>query len=175
MSSSQRRYRALLRLAKDQKGTPEGDTAARVAQCMLDADQGLAAEDHEDLAPVLREFRWKTETDRDVLYHAFLFAGAEPQRWTRSRAKVLVAVEPPPVLAAIEEAYVATRERARLFLQGALSGFLLGAMPLPRRDSTGEKENDRPLDESVLDGVRAGMAAGSKVRIRRSITDGSDS
>lgn len=170
MSRAGEKYRALLRLARDQAGKPEGDTASAIAARMLLSDPGLESDAHEDREPERREIRYKSETDYHALLWSFRFVGVEPLQYVKSRAKVIVGEDSPSMLDAVEEAYHSVRHRLEEVVGYAIAGFLQGAMPL--RSKRKSSPSDQRPDPELLEAARSAAAAGRSVSIRKAIGSG---
>lgn len=165
--SASRRYLALVARAKDQTGTPEGDTCRRMAESMLAARPDLA-----DLTGPLptewREYRYKDGFERDLLIRIGLYLDLSPKSWTRNRKRVVLFEADVPTHAAIEQTFEVLRERMHAALTYAFTGFEVGALPLPPKP--GEPESASPkLDAGLLELAMAARSFGADSRPRKAL------
>ena len=141
-----RRYLALLARAKDQTGTPEGDTCAAMAAAMLAACLTLA--DVVGAMPtVWQEYRYADAWQRDLLVRIAEYLGLVPKAYVKSRKKVILIEADAPTHAAIGQTFAVLSKRMQTVLSYAFAGFQAGALPIkraPREDADGERDDPDP-------------------------------
>lgn len=166
-TGSRRRYEKLRALARDQRGKPEGDLAARLADTMLERDPSLARADAPDLPTRLRPYPWKTETEQALLQWICEWLGVDALGWRdkRKRREVLADVDD-PTDAVILQAFKALREQAERVVVYARTSFLMGALPLPVKPSDDDKDDSPPIDLAMME-----LLMGARMVGRRSAPD----
>lgn len=164
------RLRALRALAADQRGTPEGALAERMAARLEAAGVSVATVVDEVVG-------CRDDHDRMVLSHVACYLGVRcvavgyPRtdgkgvRWRRS----LSLSGPPDAVAAARELYLEQRDRLRDLLYYAAAGYLLEAMPLEAGDEPPPRDEPPPT-EAQLAAYRGGAAAADHLPNTRRIT-----
>lgn len=160
------RYAALRALAEDQAGTPEGDTAARLADRLLERCPDL------DATPVeigSRTLAARHEFDSELLGSVAAFLGLEAFRIGRRRAdgkgtrwRAALELRGPPVLLDLAaDLYQAHRDRLDELLIWTARGYAAGAFPVePVAPPSGREA--APLAPELADAAAAGLAAGGR-------------
>lgn len=169
MKSALRRYRSLMRLAQDQAGKPEGETAAAVAAAIAKRDPSVLHGIDVEVDPETREIRYKSEADRDALIWCFNYIGVKPLTYVKSRKKVVIGEDIPSLLDAVETAFASVRHKHEEILRYASAGFLMGCMPRKIERDSDDEDDSEPPDPAVLEAARAARAAGRGTAIRKQI------
>lgn len=173
IDGASRRYLALLARAKDQAGTPEGDTCRRMADAMLAKCPTLADVDGA-LPTRWVEYRYKDSWEHDLIVRIAEYLCLVPKRWTKSRAKVLLLDADEPTHAAIEQTFAVLSKRMREVLSYAYAGFQVGALPLPRAKRVDgpadddESADDEP-DQQLIDLALAARSFGQTSHPRKAL------
>lgn len=194
--SASRRYLALVARAKDQAGTPEGDTCQRMAESMLAARPDLA--DLTDSLPTeKRDYRFDDLWEHDLLVRIGQYLGLTAKRYVAGEkldglisdatprtsmergvkldvireakrlSRLVMFVTDAPTHAAIEQTYAVLRQRMAEVMAYAFAGFQCGALPIVREPSTGESVEEPDLN--LLGLARAAHSFGTSQQPRKAI------
>jgi len=166
MTDLHARYSKLLALAQDQDGTPEGETAARMAAAMLERFPELMVP---EAKPVQLVIATRHSYDAHLLTRIAAFMGIEAYRIGRKRPggkgvrwrEGLQVEGPAGVLELINTFYQAHRARMDVLIKWTALGYAVGAFPVDQAD----RANDGPgLTPEQLEAAQAGLAAGERNR-----------
>jgi hypothetical protein len=163
-----RRYLALLARAKDQAGTPEGDTCASMAAAMLAACPTLA--DIDGAMPTTwQEYRYADPWQRDLLVRIAEYLSLVPKGYVKSRKKVILIEADAPTHAAIGQTFAVLSKRMQTVLSYAFAGFQAGALPIKRvpREDAGD-DRDEP-DPDLMELAMAAKAFGRDSQPRKAL------
>jgi hypothetical protein len=168
-TGASRRYLALLARAKDQAGTPEGDTCRSMADAMLASCPSLAVS--VDTLPFnWDEYKYADPWEHDLLLRIGEYLDIEPKRWAKSRRKVLLFLADVPTHAAIRQTFAVLGRRMREVLTYAFAGFQAGALPLPRRERDDTDDDDAPEpDPELLELAMSARSFGSASQPRKAL------
>lgn len=164
------RYAALRALAEDQAGTPEGDTAARMAARLLERCPDLEVPEAEAAS---RTLATRHDFDRELLGHVAAFLGLEAYRIGRRRPdgkgtrwrEGLELRGAPVLLDLAAELYQAHRERLDELLTWTARGYAAGAFPV-EAPAPADGPPAAPLAPELASAAMAGLAAGDRHRAR---------
>ena len=170
-------YLHLANLARDQAGTPEGDTAAQLAAAMK-AKYGPEAVETPPEPDHAKALAYTTEYERQLAVRIANFLGITPMRrgyaredgkGTRWRSQV--SMEGPRDLVELgAKLYADYRKRLADVLDYMAAGYAHGAFPMPPRE---RKSTDGPeLTAAQLAAIRAGQSAGWADRYAPPIPEG---
>lgn len=176
MNAVQDKYFSLLRLAKDQAGKPEGETAADIANRMREKyGESLEHLTADDLDLQTDGVRWTHNWERETLISIAHWLGYEAtKRRQGSRGpwrKVIYVTAPAAILEEWKEAFKAHRGRIERIQSMAICGYLMGAFPSSiggERDDDEETETPQWTAEEIAM-MREAMRLGRKNRTRKSL------
>jgi hypothetical protein len=161
-----RKYLALLRRARDQEGTPEGELCKKIASRMKERYDL----DAEDLPVQWQEVRYKAPFEHELLIQIGEYLGCSMYRLRGGRRKVLTFESDAPTAEVVVFTFETLRGRLEQIVKYAAIGFIQGALPL---SSEHYSETSEPLDEDQIAAAKAGLEAGRRNRVRKAIWDGS--
>lgn len=177
MRSPRATYLHLISLARDQAGTPEGDTAATLAAAMKAKYGPEAVETPPEPDHQLR-VSYTTEYERTLAVRIGTFLGLRTMRYGYAREdgkgtrwRDQVSLEGPRDLVELGAGlYADYRKRLAEVLDYMAAGYAHGAFPLPPSE---RKASDGPeLTAAQLAAIRAGQAAGARDRYAPPIPEG---
>lgn len=174
MTDPKQTYMRLSSLARDQAGTPEGETAARIAEKMRDRYGPDVETSAEELATVRLSF--SNTYEKTILGRVALYLGLTAYTVGRRRTDgkgmryldVLDLEGPASIVQLAKPLYDQYKEKASRYLELSLGGWLFGALPLPPPPDL----DSRPVPEispEDLEIALAGQRAGSQNQYRKQI------
>jgi hypothetical protein len=170
-------YLHLIGLARDQAGTPEGDTAARLAEAMK-AKYGPEAVETPPEPDHAEALAYSTEYERTLAVRIGAFLGLKTMKRGYARAdgkgtrwRSQVSLEGPRDLVELgAELYTDYRKRLAELLDYVAAGYAFGAFPIPPAER--QAGDAKPLTAAQLAAIRAGQAAGARDRYAPPIPEG---
>lgn len=170
-----RKYMALRGRAEDQKGTPEGELCAKLAEklCEKYPEMVDGMEDDEHLPTSDVEMRWKHEFERSLLLRVadYLDEKAYVNR-LHPRRKVLVFLVDGPTACLLEQAYETCRAQLGKLLVYVQAGFHHGALPIPYEDDDESDAERPPIDPGLAEAAFAAAMYGRGKQPRKALGPG---
>lgn len=169
-------YAHLVNLARDQAGTPEGDTAAKLAEELKHKyGPGVAVAEAEP--DYKQRVAYNTENERALAVKIGSFLGLESMRYGNPRSDgkgirwlSIVSFEGPRALVLIAvKLYQEYRGKLAEVLEYTTAGYVAAAFPMP--PSERKAGDGHTYTRAQLAAIRAGIAAGNRDRYQAPIPD----